>query len=876
VKVFGVVGLNRLPEITDRKQARRCAVETRIGRSRLEIRMPTFAWTKSVVSRLVISFCIGGLILSLGLGVIEYYRSLRMMELSTSQQMVMLEQNLQQVLRSLIAHGDTGPIATAMEIFSQDPRVRAVKLATADGATYSAGPWPQDMSSATVWSLTDGSTVPAERLDLSRPTVMEGSFVEAGKQHSIRLLIDGPYIRHRMRVEVINQLSSMWIVLSMLTLLGLLLLRRWLAAPLGLIMGLTKSKAPANLFEETATDMPNEFGELAGSIGRMLRGLDTVTSQLRVRERAFQHLYQFAPAAMISIGSDGRILRANRRAAELLAWADETSLVGMQVLAFIRPEDRAVFRQCVDRLEVDKIHRCELRLEVDGRTRHASVELAAGHDEDGTLSNVRLSLVDISDSKALMQQVSEHRRLLDLVVNHMSDAILLVGADGRVITANKRLAQLQRLMPEALEGQPYDPVDFWARLELLHPAAFEQRMAQISASLGHAVQEQFETRDGAFLFQVIPVCDELNTAVAQLWVVQEVSAQLRSKRLLEQQAQQLRSLQRVGLKLHSIETMDELLTQVVSELQQSMEIEAIGVAMRGAGLGQRCTQLIWQGGDRSPLPSSAALSQAVSDQLMPRALTSRATSLWTDLTQQHAAWSGAFSQAGLESIAATALLNRDQTQGIVWVARRGGKRIEPHHLYMLEALAPMLATAFDNVQLRQQLNTHQLSDPVTNLPSRRLLNGMIARLVNRPGHPWSLLVIDLDRFNTINTGKGHAVADEILRRVARQLRECCRASDQIVRQDNDQFVMLCPDLETPIAAGLAERIRVRIAAMPLDDLIGDSDMRLTCSIGVAGSPQDHTRGELTLDVAMERLSTAKAAGRNRVETGIDRVKTRSA
>ncbi len=825
--------------------------------------MRSINWTSSVVSRLVVTFCVGGLLLSLGLGFMEYHRSLQVTELATSQQMVMLEQNLQQVLRSLIAHGETGPIDSTLEIFSQDPRVRAVRLSAPDGKIYSGGTWSPAFSTAHTWTLTNGQASPTDRLDLSQETVLVSSFLEGGKRYAIQMVIDGPLVQAKLRNQVINQLSTIWVVLGMLTLLGLLLLRRWLVAPLGRIVGLTKGDAPATVFEETASDMRDEFGELAGSIGRMLRGVDHVNEQLRQRERAFTHLYQFAPVAMISIGADGKIARANRRAAELLHWADENSLVGTPLLDFIRNEDRGLFRQCIDRLELDRMHRCELRLDVDGKTRDVAAELAASHDEDGNLAGVRISFVDVSDSKRLMNQVSDQRRLLDLVVNHMSDAILLVGADRKIIAANRRLATLQRLDAEAMQGQPYDAAEFWARLDLVQPAVFEQRMAMATETLTTPIQEQFETRDGAFLFHVIPVCDETQQPVAQLWVVQEVSAQLRSRRLAEQQTEQLRALQRIGQKLHTAENVQDLLMLVIGELSETLQTEAVGIALRGVDSERRCVQLIWQGSDRSMLEPSSPLSEAVADQLMPRVLGSRSTSFWTDLAQ-HSDWAGAFEKSGLESMASTALINRDQTQGIVWIARRGGKRIEQHHLFLLEALAPMLATAFDNAQLRQQLRQFQLTDPVTNLPSPRLLSGMISKLVNRPGHPWSLLMVDVDNFKHINDTGGHNLANDVLRQVGQTLRETCRGSDQVIRLERDIFVILCPDLEAPAAANLAGRIRKRVSSIDLNALGVHAIDKATCSIGIACSPHDHTRGELTIDIARQRLAAAKAQGPDHV------------
>lgn len=817
-------------------------------------------WTNSVVTRLVVCLTVGAGALSAVLSMLEYNRAMRMVEVSTSQQMVMVTRNLQDVLRSLLPDAGDAALNNALQIFRQDPRITAVRLHAPGGRSITNGNWPSDADTLDVWTLSDGGAQSQGSMHLDQSTMLVTSFVESGEPHTIQLVIDGPYIQSRMSGQVMQQMGNLGIVLGVMLLAGLLLLRRWLIAPLWRIVGMIQRNAPPASFEQTAAEMNGEFTEMAGSIARMLRRIDETSDQLRQREAAYQNLYQFAPAPMVSIGADGKIVRANRRAAELVGVGSEDALVGSEILSFIAEKDRGLFRQAIDRLDVEPTHGCELALRGRDGLRDVAVEFNAAQDEQATLTSVRLSMTDITESRRLMNQVAEQRRLLDLVVNHMSDAILLIGADGKIITGNQRLLTLVRRNAEELAGLPYEPGEFWARLDLMHPDVFDTRMREAMDQVQQSWSEQFDCRDGAFRFQVIPVLDELHKPIGHLCVVAEVTAQVRNQRLLDQQSAQLRALQQISRRLHMVEDVDELLDRAVGELFDVFDTEAVGIALRHSDPTQRCRQMLWLGEDRIPWPEGADVAAGVAELLMPRVLPSKATSFWTDLEQQDD-WAAPFMANGIEAIAATALYNKEQTQGIIWIARRGGETIERHHLFLLEALAPLLSTALENAHLRQSLRQLQMTDTVTGLPSGRLLNSLIARQVNKPGTPWSLMIIDLDDFRAINERLGIPTADRALYAVADTLRENCRASDHVVRLEKDQFVVISPGMEVHETAAKAKRLAEAIAAIEVGAESGDP-VTLSCSIGIAGSAGDHASGSLTIELAQKRVREAKTDPEN--------------
>jgi len=814
-------------------------------------------WANSVVTRLVVCFCAGGVLLSIGLGMLEYQRATQRVEAATAQHMLITTRNLQDVLRSLMHSGQDEAVRSALTVFSQDPRIIGVRIDSPGVKGIAAGQWDAHPGKLVMWRLNDPAGQSHGKLSLNYPTMMISNFATDDRMHTLQMLIDGPFIKQRTRGQIIRQFSGMWVVLGLLTLIGLLMLRRWLILPLSQLLSLTRHNARAEQFAEASEQMSGEFSDLARSIARMLGQLDDTTHQLELREQAFEHLYQFAPAAMISVGPNGRIVEANRRAAELLSFTDEKSLIGAEILQFILAEDRGLFRQCIDRVELNRLHRSELRLSVNQQVRDLMIEFAAVHDQAHRLTHVRLSLMDVTETRRLSRHVNEQRQLMDRVIAHLSDAILLVGADGRIITGNDRLSQLLHLNLDDMVGQPYDVDAFWSRLEMLDHGAFVQRMRYAIKHLDRPVQEQFETSDGAFLFQVIPVFDETHQRVAQLWVMQEVSAHLRARRLLEQQARQLRALRQVGYNLQHIEDLDDLLVRAVGELSRLFDVEAVGLALRGGEHGRRCRQLFSLRGQSTALTTGRAIHETVAEQLLPRVLPNRATSFWADLSQ-HGKWTQALTAAGFETLAATSLFNRHQTQGVFWIARRGGRPIERHHLFMVEALTPLLSACVENAEIRQKLGDWKLTDPVTALPRRRLARRMIARRVVQTGMPWSLTLIELDDYAGLCERAGQRVARQVARGTANLLREQCRACDDIVQYRRDQFLVISDDQDRHAASRYAERLGHAIGGIEYIDAAGQSHL-LKATWAVAGSPDDHEGEATTLKIVEQRLHAKRAA-----------------
>jgi diguanylate cyclase (GGDEF)-like protein len=129
-----------------------------------------------------------------------------------------------------------------------------------------------------------------------------------------------------------------------------------------------------------------------------------------------------------------------------------------------------------------------------------------------------------------------------------------------------------------------------------------------------------------------------------------------------------------------------------------------------------------------------------------------------------------------------------------------------------------------------------------------------------PAWPLSALMIDVDRFKSINDEAGHAVGDQVLAEVARVLERNLRAGDFVARYGGEEFAAMLPTTDRVTAIAIAERMRLAVAE---DGLLQQLAQRtVTISIGVA-----ETSDEVPVDAVMlaadRALYTAKAEGRNR-------------
>jgi two-component system cell cycle response regulator len=170
------------------------------------------------------------------------------------------------------------------------------------------------------------------------------------------------------------------------------------------------------------------------------------------------------------------------------------------------------------------------------------------------------------------------------------------------------------------------------------------------------------------------------------------------------------------------------------------------------------------------------------------------------------------------------------------------------------------------IRSRDKFRDQAAKDALTGLWSRRaILEILQAELstANRNERSTGILLLDLDRFKSINDTHGHLAGDRVLQETGRRLSHIVRAYDSIGRYGGEEFLIVVPGSDEKELCELAERIRAAIACVPVD--AGQKKIHMTLSIGAAVARADENSAAGVIEAADRALYKAKKAGRNRIK-----------
>nr|WP_293288553.1 diguanylate cyclase [Oricola sp.] len=171
---------------------------------------------------------------------------------------------------------------------------------------------------------------------------------------------------------------------------------------------------------------------------------------------------------------------------------------------------------------------------------------------------------------------------------------------------------------------------------------------------------------------------------------------------------------------------------------------------------------------------------------------------------------------------------------------------------------------------REQSLMHDRStDSLTGLFNRRVFDTRgpeIAEDGFRKNGCYALMIVDIDRFKTINDTFGHANGDKVLKVVARMIASHAREQDLTVRYGGEEIALVLPGCNTAQASVIADRIRQGIEGTAIE--VSGINLKVTVSVGYVVVDTSETVFWSAFDEADAALYRAKNAGRNRVERAV--------
>jgi diguanylate cyclase (GGDEF)-like protein len=198
-----------------------------------------------------------------------------------------------------------------------------------------------------------------------------------------------------------------------------------------------------------------------------------------------------------------------------------------------------------------------------------------------------------------------------------------------------------------------------------------------------------------------------------------------------------------------------------------------------------------------------------------------------------------------------------------------------HRDVLLDTLMNQVSQVAYNSLLFQRIEGMARTDGLTGLLNHRTFMEKLRekyKELSRSPRPFSVLLMDIDKFKGVNDKYGHPVGDVAIKAVARVLAETARSSDFAARYGGEEFAVGMVDTDSRGAEQMAERMR-KIMEQTVVTRVADGELKVTLSIGVASYPADTDDPSELVALSDEALYHAKRSGRNRVSLHRDAVKS---
>jgi len=185
-------------------------------------------------------------------------------------------------------------------------------------------------------------------------------------------------------------------------------------------------------------------------------------------------------------------------------------------------------------------------------------------------------------------------------------------------------------------------------------------------------------------------------------------------------------------------------------------------------------------------------------------------------------------------------LNVDgQIVGAVSFQKKSINAFSESHLAVFELVAKEISVGLKVKMLFDELDNERnkyrkiaITDPLTGCYTRYYFTEYFDRfqgIIERKGGTISLIMIDVDRFKTINDKYGHIVGDKVLREIGQTLTKCVRKMDLVVRYGGDEFLIMLSDTDKSKAKRIANRLAKRVSEIIIPEL----DEQITISFGIS-------------------------------------------
>ena len=338
----------------------------------------------------------------------------------------------------------------------------------------------------------------------------------------------------------------------------------------------------------------------------------------------------------------------------------------------------------------------------------------------------------------------------------------------------------------------------------------------------------------------------------------EAGIALENARLFAEEQKKSRQLSLLNnISSHAISTLnpDEMISKIAEELENSLSYDHIGIAT----LDYSAKELVVQaeaGRRREARGRRIALGEGLVGQVARSGQMAAVREI--NSTSPRPILPGSVSAIALP------ITYADQLLGVLYSESSEACDFSEEETLLLRTLADLFAGALHNALAFQKAQEQAITDGLTGVKTHRFLMEALSaewKRATRVGRPFSLVLLDLDRFKFVNDFYGHLEGDTVLQRIAHILEQNCRRSDVVARYGGDEFVILMPETSVEQARQLAGKLRGFVGA---DALLHDKN--ITASFGIATFPVHGSTPQELIQVADSSMYISKHHGGNAVST----------
>ncbi len=215
------------------------------------------------------------------------------------------------------------------------------------------------------------------------------------------------------------------------------------------------------------------------------------------------------------------------------------------------------------------------------------------------------------------------------------------------------------------------------------------------------------------------------------------------------------------------------------------------------------------------------------------------------------------------------LRGREGVAGVLTLERLGrADRFNDEEFELVKLFAAQVSIALHNAEIHRAVEIRARSDDLTGLLNHGTFQEFLVHQV-REDTQFSLIMLDLDDFRTVNNELGHQAGDRLLREIADALLRAGRDTDHIFRYGGDEFTILLPGTDGTGALRVAERAREAVRRVAEQPVWAAARTVVSASVGVATFPVDGGDAEEVLLAADRACYVAKRTGNGRIATAAE-------